>query len=319
MIIDDNTINKKHNPILAILAKSSLIASFAFLIGGWIIWGYLKELELHHLFTEILTQPTVFLMVIIYLTVFSYVIATFLILCVFAYLQFKELDISWKIFIIFLLIAGFCISYFCFKQAGVALYIVFVYILLWLIVMRKEVFSTKSAEVQKVEIKMLFVLMLLSLLITLFIYMQAPGFVKSSFRYLAFIEDSKQASWYALDKDFLKKFDFLYVSQVHDSLQSEIQSESLISHLKKTFTETNESNNNSSGSEDNNSSSSDGNNSRYKIQPNALFGFFLWSLGNVKVFCPPTFDDSGPDLGSKIKSECITIDKQFIQLLPSSM
>lgn len=50
------------------------------------------------------------------------------------------------------------------------------------------------------------------------------------------------------------------------------------------------------------------------INPNALYGYMAWNLGNTKVFCPQSvdfFDNAGDN---KEKSEkCLVIDGKYLQ------
>lgn len=47
--------------------------------------------------------------------------------------------------------------------------------------------------------------------------------------------------------------------------------------------------------------------------PNALYGYMLWNVGNTKIFCPENITPSDKE---KIKKQCLKIKGDYLQLLP---
>ncbi len=53
---------------------------------------------------------------------------------------------------------------------------------------------------------------------------------------------------------------------------------------------------------------------------NALFGYMAWNLGDTKVFCPPTVDNTkgNKEEKEKLGKECIVISGKALQIMPES-
>ena len=53
---------------------------------------------------------------------------------------------------------------------------------------------------------------------------------------------------------------------------------------------------------------------------NALFGYMAWNLGDTKVFCPPTVDNTkgNEEEKEKLGKECIVISGKALQIMPES-
>ena len=53
---------------------------------------------------------------------------------------------------------------------------------------------------------------------------------------------------------------------------------------------------------------------------NALFGYMTWNLGDTKVFCPPTVDNTkgNEEEKEKLGKECIVISGKALQIMPES-
>lgn len=52
------------------------------------------------------------------------------------------------------------------------------------------------------------------------------------------------------------------------------------------------------------------------ISPNALYGYFAWSLGNTKVFCPQSVDffkTDNQDERNEMSEKCLVIDGKYLQ------
>ena len=58
----------------------------------------------------------------------------------------------------------------------------------------------------------------------------------------------------------------------------------------------------------------------FEQRNNALFGYMAWNLGDTKVFCPPTVDNTIGDEKEKEKlgKECIVISGKALQIMPES-
>lgn len=49
---------------------------------------------------------------------------------------------------------------------------------------------------------------------------------------------------------------------------------------------------------------------------NALYGYMAWNLGDTKVFCPPTTDNTkGEKEADKLANECVVISGKSLQIL----
>ena len=53
---------------------------------------------------------------------------------------------------------------------------------------------------------------------------------------------------------------------------------------------------------------------------NALYGYMAWNLGDTKVFCPPTVDNTegNEEEKEKLGKECIVISGKALQIMPES-
>ena len=58
----------------------------------------------------------------------------------------------------------------------------------------------------------------------------------------------------------------------------------------------------------------------FEQRNNALYGFMAWNLGDTKVFCPPTVNNTIEDEEQKKKlgKECIVISGKALQIMPES-
>ena len=58
----------------------------------------------------------------------------------------------------------------------------------------------------------------------------------------------------------------------------------------------------------------------FEQRNNALFGYMAWNLGDTKVFCPPTVDNTkgNKEEKEKLGKECIVISGKALQIMPES-
>ena len=117
------------------------------------------------------------------------------------------------------------------------------------------------------------------------------------FSLIRFAEQPQNASWYLLHDDFQKNVG----TRKHDSIEKDD-----LSRLKQTFTQPKP-------------------RSKANLRHNALYGYMAWNLGDTKIFCPVTADNtkvkddtSNPKLKTSLPEQCLIIRGQLLQPIPES-
>ena len=112
-----------------------------------------------------------------------------------------------------------------------------------------------------------------------------------------FIEIPENSSWYLLHNNFQQNNGFQETNGINKSD---------LKKLKKYFTKPKQC-------------------SKLDPRENALYGYMAWNLGDTKVFCPPTTDNTKIDdiekwkiPADKLAKECIVISGKALQIMPES-
>ena len=113
---------------------------------------------------------------------------------------------------------------------------------------------------------------------------------------LHFVEVKENSSWYLLHNNFQQNHGFQETNGINKSD---------LKKLKKYFTKPKQC-------------------SRLDLRENALYGYMAWNLGDTKVFCPPTVDNTKADFtktkeqeeAEKLTKECIVISGKALQIMP---
>lgn len=117
-------------------------------------------------------------------------------------------------------------------------------------------------------------------------------------RMASFSQQPNDSSWYLLDEDYIKKF------RLEQKIKNNKTQISQIQLLKERFVDS---------TQGNESYLSDGG-LMYDDHPSALYGYFLWNVGDVRAFCPKSFDINSLEkpYGRKVASNCLIIKEQYL-------
>lgn len=139
----------------------------------------------------------------------------------------------------------------------------------------------------------IFIVPILSLIIYVFILLSVSNFHQKILYLAKFVEIPKYSSWYLLSNNLQEDFYFKKTSVI---------SKSTLEKLKENFV---------CMPEEVNECSKAG-----KYNPNALYGYMAWNLGETKVFCPQSVKFGDEQNKNKLNArKCLVIEGKYLQAL----
>ena len=150
------------------------------------------------------------------------------------------------------------------------------------------------------------------LLLDLFMSVTSEGakLEQHLFQNLGYIETSKQARWYLLDKRYTDWYLDSGKSKEKEVVPGQFSAASVELWRNKFFPNPFQSPNVLYGYK-----------SVVKIPdpislryPNALYGYMAWNLGDIKIFCPVSVG-----LGKQVADKCLYIKGEYLQPLPTDL
>lgn len=144
----------------------------------------------------------------------------------------------------------------------------------------------------------LFLVMILSILFLVILFSNHNA-ILHSFR---FIETPENPSWYLLHNNFQKNNGFQEINGIDKNDLLKLKQKFKCSTLPETWR------------------TKKGITCSPETRNNALFGYMAWNLGDTKVFCPPTVDNTkgNEEEKEKLGKECIVISGKALQIMPES-
>ncbi len=283
------------NKLLGILAVSST------LLGGAITYSYLKSIGQLSIFPELATNSSSFITISIWFAfqVLSIYLAFFItdftsLIIINSNIRKYEKIISSLLgvlilFIVLILVfAPLSSNYYIIIGLLFSLYIACIFLLS---------FKLKNKKYKKY---INFFINLCALIILIFVILFSDKIGILSFFH--FIETKQDSSWYLLHNNFqqnngsqetngIDKNDLLKLKQKFKC--------SILSEKEK---------------------AEKGITCSPETRNNALFGYMAWNLGDTKVFCPPTVDNTkgNKEEKEKLGKECIVISGKALQIMPES-
>lgn len=278
-----------------------LIIGIMILTGGGVVWSYLDGLGFNTIFIEVFINKGMFFLVGLYLALLVYVLGIFLFVYVvntihlFEWLTAK-LRYSgggvWLFIIVFAFIIPVAVIYMFRLDVSLGMFVLLIaFPILMLVFLFKG--EPKFLKNKKTEQKIAFVVLLIVGAIAILHCVSIKvNFGEMALQRNGFIQKSQQSAWYAFDTEYLERFN-LNQQTGQSSLASPME------NLKSRFVDQESM-------------------PLYERQLNVLFGYFLWNVGDTKVFCPEHVYPEKVNSNKKSNYKaCLVIDKKYIQLIPS--
>ena len=283
------------NKLLGISAVSST------LLGGTITYIYLKSIGQLSIFPELATNSSSFITIsiwfafqvlLIYLAFFITDFTSLIIINSNIKKYEKIISLPLGVLILFIVLilvfAPLSLNYYILIGLLFSLYIACIFLLS---------FKLKNKKYKK---NINFFINLCALIISIFVILFSDKIGILSFFH--FIETKQDSLWYLLHNNFqqnngsqetngIDKNDLLKLKQKFkcSALSEEVRKKKKITCSPET-------------------------------RNNALFGYMAWNLGDTKVFCPPTVDNTkgNEEEKEKLGKECIVISGKALQIMPES-
>ena len=173
---------------------------------------------------------------------------------------------------------------------------------------RSLVNEGKSAEKKRMLVLPPFMILLLDLFMS--VTSEGAKLEQHLFQNLGYIETSKQARWYLLDKRYTDWYLDSGKSKEKEVVPGQFSAASVELWRNKFFPNPFQSPNVLYGYK-----------SVVKIPdpislryPNALYGYMAWNLGDIKIFCPVSVG-----LGKQVADKCLYIKGEYLQPLPTDL
>lgn len=284
---------------------SFLPTPIMFFLSGMLIWNSLDNIGLSHLFIETIKSNATLYTIGAFLLLISYVFVVYALLLIFSLFSiyhrsgvFGSLAV---ILVLCFLIVFFFISWCYLKSSGIQLIflisfvIMAVYCVLTYSSKKSDDYKPKNLN-KNLGISFLIFTCLLSTIIVFFPNLNTHFILNMA----SFSQTPSKSTWYVLDEDYIRKFKL-----EQPLLNNDVQT-SQLDQLKKQFIKTPQENELPFPLD----------NSLYH-QPNALYGYFLWNIGETRVFCPKSFNIKTIDKNhdKAVAFSCLIIKEQYIQPL----
>lgn len=291
---------RKLTDYLEIISKSlGILTVLGMIAGGIYTYIYLLQINQFSIFPDVISNPYILVVISIYSGILIVLLALFFFLAYKLGLNIKTKNKSSNrteiillmilIFLIILVLIAIFIPKFFFAFSTAVL-IIFISSMISLFA-----YSINDST----EILYKFILPVSALAVLLIILFTNHNLILKFFR---FIETKQNSSWYLLHNNFqqnngsqeangIDKNDLLKLKQKFKC--------SILSEKEK---------------------AEKGITCSPETRNNALFGYMAWNLGDTKVFCPPTVDNTIGDEKEKEKlgKECIVISGKALQIMPES-
>ena len=291
---------RKLTDYLEIISKSlGILTVLGMIAGGIYTYIYLLQINQFSIFPDVISNPYILVVISIYSGILIVLLALFFFLAYKLGLNIKTKNKSSNrteiillmilIFLIILVLIAIFIPKFFFAFSTAVL-IIFISSMISLFA-----YSINDST----EILYKFILPVSALAVLLIILFTNHNLILKFFR---FIETKQNSSWYLLHNNFqqnngsqeangIDKNDLLKLKQKFKC--------SILSEKEK---------------------AEKGITCSPETRNNAIFGYMAWNLGDTKVFCPPTVDNTIGDEKEKEKlgKECIVISGKALQIMPES-
>lgn len=276
----------------------SILMAFITTIGAVVFFKALSYLGQVELFVENISITLHLLLVGIAITVFAFFLSIYLVIFI---LNVKFSTVSTVCTFLFLLLFNLGLTLLCeVKPSSQMLELSLLFYLISLAII--FMFRTYG-KITKTKDELNGLLMIAFLCV--FFPMYIVVFIPSSSLFLnvlhvvGYVQNSTSSSFYFLNKRFIQDYDFdehLLFSK-DDSYEK-----SGMGILRERFVPSNEFMLNEK---------------MYTVEgENILFGYFLWNVGDRRLFCPQTVNASEKSIDKKIKENCILIDRKHLQPVP---
>lgn len=295
--------------IIKLLSILAILGTFA---GGFFIYSYLDAIGQLSIFPDVITNsPALIATTVVYIFVLLFFSFQFFLSFSFGLVISEKKSLESKLLIIFipillciLLCTLFITDYITISSylnnEKIVLYFLMVFIFLFYII---YFLLGKNKLYKKLENNILIMFFIVpTSVITICLILNNYFFYLDSNRFVRFAETHKNSSWYLLHNNFqqnngsqetngIDKNDLLQLKQKFkcSALSEEVRKKKKITCSPET-------------------------------RNNALFGYMAWNLGDTKVFCPPTVDNTkgNEEEKEKLGKECIVISGKALQIMPES-
>ncbi len=291
--------------IIKLLSILAILGTFA---GGFFIYSYLDAIGQLSIFPDVITNsPSLIATTVVYIFVLLFFSFQFFLSFSFGLVISEKKSLESKLLIFFILIslcALFITDYITMSSylnnEEIVLYFLMVFIFLFYIIYFQ---LGKNKLYKELENNILIMFLIIPTgVITICLILNNYFFYLDSNRFVRFAETHKNSSWYLLHNNFqqnngsqetngIDKNDLLKLKQKFKC--------SILSEKEK---------------------AEKGITCSPETRNNALFGYMAWNLGDTKVFCPPTVDNTkgNKEEKEKLGKECIVISGKALQIMPES-
>lgn len=293
----------KLSDYLEIISKSlSILAALGMFAGGAYIYIYLLQTNQLSIFPDAIFNPYILVVTSIYSGILFVLLVSFFFLAYQLGLNIKtknkslnRTEIILLMILIFLIILAFIAIFIpkFFFAFSTAILIIFISFMILLFAYNKDIIDPKNKIFHKFFI---FVSVLPTLLMILF---SNHILILNLFR---FIETNQNSSWYLLHNNFQQNNGFQEINGIDKNDLLKLKQKFKCSTLPETWR------------------TKKGITCSPETRNNALFGYMAWNLGDTKVFCPPTVDNTkgNEEEKEKLGKECIVISGKALQIMPES-
>ncbi|WP_308019657.1 hypothetical protein [Neisseria mucosa] len=306
---------RKLSDYLEIISKSlGILTVLGMIAGGIYTYIYLLQTNQLSIFPDVISNPYILVVISIYSGILFVLLASFFFLAYQLGLNIKiknkssnRTEIILLMILIFLIILVFIaifIPKFLFAFSTVILIIFFSFMIS--LIAYKDIIDLTDKNFYK------FILFVLALLILLIILLSNHIIILNVFR---FIETNQNSSWYLLHNNFQQNNGSQEINGIDKNDLLKLKQKFKCSTLSEAWR------------------TEKGITCSPETRNNALFGYMAWNLGDTKVFCPATVDNTKADStktkdenskteeqreADKLANECIVISGKALQIMPES-
>ena len=291
---------RKLSDYLEIISKSlGILTVLGMIAGGIYTYIYLLQTNQLSIFPDVISNPYILVVISIYSGILFVLLASFFFLAYQLGLNIKiknkssnRTEIILLMILIFLIILVFIFIFipkflFAFLTAVLIIFISFMIFL----IAYEDIIGSTDKNFYK------FILFVLALLILLIILLSNHILILNLFH---FIETKQDSSWYLLHNNFQQNNGSQEINGVDKNDLLKLKQKFKCSALSETERKEKEIT------------------CSPETRNNALFGYMAWNLGDTKVFCPPTVDNTIENEKGKLGKECIVISGKALQIMPES-
>ena len=294
-----------------IIKLLSILAILVTFTGGFFIYSYLDTIGQLSIFPDVITNsPALIATAVVYIFVLLFFSIQFFLSFLFGLVISEKKLLESKLFIIFIifipillgvLFIADCITMSSYlNNKKIILCFLMIFIFLFYIIYFQLGKNKLYKELENNILIMFYIIP--AIVITICLILDNYFFYLDSNRFVRFAETHKNSSWYLLHNNFqqnngsqeangIDKNDLLKLKQKFKC--------SILSEKEK---------------------AEKGITCSPETRNNALFGYMAWNLGDTKVFCPPTVDNTkgNKEEKEKLGKECIVISGKALQIMPES-